>query len=122
MCEQLLLKIKRTLDQFQGILHSLITSLSFSYGTRLTTWQQRMTIVNKKSCTLAQQRSLKQKGKIDYMLTNTHTDCLLLPRSHYDLLKQTLSSCWPEHVTSALLDQHESLLDEAQRQGSVSHQ
>lgn len=45
--------------------------------------------------------------------------CLSLP---LDFLRQTLSSCWPAHVTSAVLDQHETLLDGAQRQGSISHQ
>lgn len=74
MGEQLLLKVKRTVDPFQGLLHNLISSFSFSYGTRLMTQRHRPTIVNKKSCALAQENI--SKAKIDYMLTDTHTDCL----------------------------------------------
>lgn len=63
MCEQLLLKVKRTLDRFQGLLHNLISSFSFSYGTRLTTQPHRPTIVNKKSYALAEENIGKAKRK-----------------------------------------------------------
>lgn len=79
--EQLLLKVKRTLDQFQGLLHYLISSFSFSYGTRLTTQRHRPTIVNKKSCALAQENIGKAKRK-NWLCAHKHphrlsvSDCL----------------------------------------------
>lgn len=64
------------LGSVSGHFSQFDNSFHLVYGARLTTVQQRPTIIDKKSCTLAQERSLKPKGKMDYMLTNTHTDSL----------------------------------------------
>lgn len=94
----------------------------------LTTLRQRPAIVNTESCALMQEHTKKDKSAklIACSQTPAHTLSLclssFLPLLPLDFLRQSRSSCWPAHVTSAVLDQHETLLDGAHRQGAVSHQ
>lgn len=69
-------QMEKNLGSVSGHFSQGDNSFHLVYGARLTTVQQRLTVVDKKPCTLAQERSLKRKGKMDYMLTNTHTDSL----------------------------------------------
>lgn len=88
----------------------------------LTALRQRQAIVNKEPRALMQESALKKTKVQNWLHAPRHPHRLsvspVLPSSlPLDFLRRSLSSCRPAHVTSAALDQHETL----QRQGRPFH-
>lgn len=97
-----------------GLANNTFTETGYSWQGFLLCTNAR---TQKKTC----MGDLRQQGGNKHMHTPRHTCSvfLVIPSlSSIRLLRQTLSSCWPGHVTSAMLDQHETSLDGAHRWGA----
>lgn len=109
-----LIQLGEAAKAFPAVWESICMWLEQRILAWLTTLSHRLLVVNNKACALEKEHAEKDKSAELIACTQAHTESLslssFLPLPPLGFLRQVWSSCWPGHVTSAELDQHETLL------------